>query len=155
MMHFSQVPYQRNPNAPIGKMVLLLTTIGRKSGQPRVTPLQYEEVDGAYYCGSARGTEADWYKNILACPQVELQVGDQRLTARAETITEPTRIADFLLLRLERHPRMLGMMMLLEGLSPHPSREQLEHAAQHLALVKLIPIRLETISIAEFTERGK
>ncbi len=139
MMHFAQVPYQRNPNAPIGKMVLLLTTIGRKSGQPRVTPLQYEEVDGAYYVGSARGTEADWYKNILACPQVELQIAERRLTARAETMTDPTRLADFLELRLKRHPRMLGMMMLLEGLPPHPTRAQLEQAAQHLALVKLTP----------------
>ncbi len=139
MMHFAQVPYRRNPNAPIGKMVLLLTTIGRKSGQPRVTPLQYEEVDGAYYVGSARGTEADWYKNLVACPQVELQVRQQRITARAETITDPTRIADFLAMRLKRHPRMLGMMMLLEGLPPRPSRKQLERAAQHLALVKLIP----------------
>ncbi len=139
MMHFAQVPYKRNPNAPIGKMVLLLTTIGRKSGKLRVTPLQYEELDGAYYVGSARGTEADWYKNLVACPQVELQVAGRQLAARAETITEPSRIADFLALRLQRHPRMLGMMMLLEGLPPRPSRQQLEHAAQHLALVKLTP----------------
>ena len=28
------------------RMVLLLTTTGRKSGLPRVTPLQYEDIDG-------------------------------------------------------------------------------------------------------------
>ena len=49
-----------------GRFVLLLTTIGRKSGLPRATPLQYEEVDGQYRIASARGTEADWYRNILA-----------------------------------------------------------------------------------------
>jgi hypothetical protein len=45
------------------RLVLLLTTSGRISGQPRVTPLQFEEIDGAYYVASARGTEADWFKN--------------------------------------------------------------------------------------------
>ncbi len=155
MMHFAQVPYRRNPNAPIGKMVLLLTTIGRKSGQPRMTPLQYEEVDGAYYIGSARGTEADWYKNLVACPQVELQIGQRRVTARAETISDPERIADFLALRLDRHPRMLGMMMLLEGLPPHPTRAQLEHAAQHLALVKFTPIRVDEFATIENAQGGK
>ena len=38
----------------IGRHVLLLTTTGRKSGLRRVTPLQYEEIDGVFYIGSAR-----------------------------------------------------------------------------------------------------
>ena len=46
------------------RVMMLLTSIGRKSGMPRVTPLQYEEVDGDYYIASARGWEADWFKNI-------------------------------------------------------------------------------------------
>ena len=41
------------------RIVLLLTTIGRKTGLPRVTPLQFEQIDGAYYIGSARGQDAD------------------------------------------------------------------------------------------------
>ncbi|MGB8647087.1 MAG: nitroreductase family deazaflavin-dependent oxidoreductase [Anaerolineae bacterium] len=138
-MHFAQVPYARNPNAPIGQLVLLLTTTGRKSGQARVTPLQYEEVDGVAYVASARGTEADWYRNLVACPQVQVQIGSRRFSALAELIADPQRIADFLELRLKRHPRMIGMMMLLEGLPPHPRREQLEHAAVRLALVALHP----------------
>ena len=39
----------------VGKIILLLTTTGRKSGLKRITPLQYEEIDGKYYLGSARG----------------------------------------------------------------------------------------------------
>ena len=41
------------------RVVMLLTTIGRKSGLPRQTPLQYEEIEGVYYVGSARGVQAD------------------------------------------------------------------------------------------------
>ena len=43
-----------------GRLVLLLTTTGRKSGLHRVTPLQYEEIEGKIYVGAARGQKADW-----------------------------------------------------------------------------------------------
>jgi F420H(2)-dependent quinone reductase len=66
------------------RMVLLLTTIGRKSGLPRVTPLQYEEIEGVYYLGSARGAQADWYRNILANPQVQIQIRKQCWNGTAE-----------------------------------------------------------------------
>ena len=68
----------------LGRMLLLLTTTGRKSGLPRTTPLQYEELDGAYYIGSARGTKADWFRNILADPHVEVEVKSKRFPAIAE-----------------------------------------------------------------------
>jgi deazaflavin-dependent oxidoreductase (nitroreductase family) len=80
--------------------VLLLTTTGRKSGLPRLTPLQYELVDSVYYIASARGQQADWFKNLQANPQVEVEVSGRRFDAFAEAITDPVRIADFLQLRL-------------------------------------------------------
>jgi hypothetical protein len=43
----------------MGRLVLLLTTTGRKSGKPRVVPLQYEEIDGKICVGSSRGLKAD------------------------------------------------------------------------------------------------
>ena len=39
----------------LSRPVLLLTTTGRRSGMPRVTPLQYEEIDGTIYLAAARG----------------------------------------------------------------------------------------------------
>jgi deazaflavin-dependent oxidoreductase (nitroreductase family) len=74
-----------------GRFVLLLTTIGRKSGLPRVTPLQYEEVDGKYYVASARGVQADWFRNILANPAVEVRVKSQRFDGVAEAISDKER----------------------------------------------------------------
>ena len=58
----------------IGHMVLLLTTTGRKSGLPRATPLQYEEVDNVIKVAAALGQKADWYCNIIANPNVEVRV---------------------------------------------------------------------------------
>jgi len=41
--------YRAGLGPVIGRVVLLLTTTGRRSGLPRVTPLQYEQIDGAIY----------------------------------------------------------------------------------------------------------
>lgn len=122
------------------RLVLLLTTTGRKSGLPRITPLQFEEVDGAYYVASARGSKADWFKNIQANPQVHVQIGDQEFDAAAEPVTDPARIADFIELRLERHPRMIRLIMhLIDGLPLRYTRADLEALCRSKALVILRP----------------
>lgn len=123
----------------IGRLVLLLTTRGRKTGLLRVTPLQYEQIEGKYYVGSAFGTRTDWYKNILADPGVRVRVGRKEFKAFAETSTDPVRIADFLDYRLAHHPHMIGMMLRAEGLPSSPSRQDLESLAEDKALVILHP----------------
>jgi deazaflavin-dependent oxidoreductase (nitroreductase family) len=121
----------------IGPPVLVLITTGRKSGRPHKTPLQYELLDGTYYVGSARGTQADWYRNILGDPKVTVEIAGREFTAQAEAITDPVRIADFLEMRLERHPKMIGAMMRFEGLPAVFSRAELEEFVSHKALVAL------------------
>ncbi len=123
----------------IGRLVLLLTTRGRKTGRLRVTPLQYEQIEGKYYVASAFGTRSDWYCNILADPGVRVRVGRKEFEAIAEPSSDPVQIADFLEVRLARHPRMIGMMLRAEGLPPLPSRQDLENLAEDKALVILHP----------------
>jgi deazaflavin-dependent oxidoreductase (nitroreductase family) len=124
---------------PIQRKVLILTTTGRKSGLPRQTPLQYEEINGLIYVASARGTAADWYRNLQKQPQVLLKFGDRQLSGVAETVTEPAKIADFLQYRLEHHPRMIGAIMRLEGLPWCYTRADLEKFAQEKALAVIRP----------------
>jgi len=124
----------------LGRFILLLTTRGRKSGIPRLTPLQYEIIDGDYYLGSARGVKADWVRNILAHPEVELQIKRKIIRGVAEVITDPWRIADFLELRLQRHPVMVGRIMEMDGLSRKPCRADLEVYASKLAMVIIHPV---------------
>lgn len=120
------------------RMVLLLTTIGRKTGQPRVTPLQFEEVGGDIYIASARGQEADWFKNILANPNVHAQIGKREFDVLAEPVTDPRRIADFIELRLKRHPLMVRLIMhLFDGLPLRFERTDLESYSEGKALVIL------------------
>jgi deazaflavin-dependent oxidoreductase (nitroreductase family) len=61
-----------------GKPVILLTTIGAKSGKIRKTPLMRVEHDGEYAVVASLGGAPKnpvWYYNIKAHPQVELQDG--------------------------------------------------------------------------------
>lgn len=123
----------------LGRLVLLLTTRGRKTGLFRVTPLQYEQIEGRYYVASAFGDRADWYRNILVDPDVRVRVGRKEFRALAEPCTDPVLIADFLEYRLAHHPRMIGMMLRAEGLPPSPSRHDLEYLAENKVMVILHP----------------
>jgi deazaflavin-dependent oxidoreductase (nitroreductase family) len=122
---------------PPASLVLVLTTTGRKSGLPRQTPLQYEEIEGAYYVGSARGQQADWYRNILTNPCVEVQVGEEHFTGEARAITDVKEVADFLQYRLDLHPRMIGTLMRAEGLPRKHTRADLEKFAADKAVVAI------------------
>ena len=125
----------------VGKLILLLTTTGRKSGQKRITPLQYEEIDGKYFLGSARGTRSDWYRNIEANDRVEARVKNRRFRGMAKTVTDPLQIADFLEIRLHRHPFMMGLLMQkAHGLPKHPCREMLLELAASEAMVIIQPV---------------
>jgi len=67
---------------------LLLTTKGRKSGDKWLFPLFYGETGKSYFIVASKGGAPDhpgWYKNILANPEVEIQVGTKKLKARART----------------------------------------------------------------------
>ena len=128
----------------VGRLILLLTTTGRKTGRRRVTALQYEEVGGAYLLGSSRGMRADWVRNLVAHPEVEIRVRSRWFRGRAEAVTDPERIADYMELRLQRHPRMVGRILQMEGLPARPARAQLVAYAAHLALVTVRPLSGES-----------
>ena len=67
---------------------LLLTTTGRKSGEPRHSPLLYQAAgDGFVIIGSKGGAPAHpaWYVNLLADPNAEIRVGAKALKVKART----------------------------------------------------------------------
>ncbi len=124
-------------------IVLLLTTTGRKSGLPRVTPLQFEEIDGDYYIASARGRAADWFKNIQSNPNVHVQIRERGFDAIAEPVIDPIRIADFIELRLHRHPVMIRLIMhLFDSLPLRFTHADLEEFCSEKAMVILHPNEL-------------
>lgn len=69
-----------------GRPLLLLTTTGAKSGQLRTTPMMYIRADDRLLViASNAGAPAhpDWYRNLLAHPQVSVEVGNETFKAVA------------------------------------------------------------------------
>jgi len=77
-----------------GAPILLLTTKGRSSGEPRIIPIIFSRYNGAYVIMGSRGgspTHPKWYLNILADPHVQLQVKADKFAAVARTAASPER----------------------------------------------------------------
>jgi deazaflavin-dependent oxidoreductase (nitroreductase family) len=73
-----------------GTKTLLLTTTGRRSGEPREHALIYGRHGDDYLVVASKGGAPQhpaWYLNLRENPEVELQVGDERFAATARTAT--------------------------------------------------------------------
>jgi deazaflavin-dependent oxidoreductase (nitroreductase family) len=77
-----------------GKTLLILHTIGAKSGQEHINPVAYvRDGDRIVIIASKGGapTNPDWYYNILANPRVTVEVGTEQFQAQAAVASEPER----------------------------------------------------------------
>ena len=79
-----------------GAPVLLLHTTGRKTGTERVNPMMYLAQDGRTFVFASKSgapSNPDWYKNLLANPQVTVELGARTFPATAVPVTGPERDA--------------------------------------------------------------
>jgi deazaflavin-dependent oxidoreductase (nitroreductase family) len=98
-----------------GKNVLLLTTIGAKSGAERLSPLVYTRDGDRYVIAASMGgapKNPAWYHNLVANPKVTVEVGTEKFEATA------TAIAD----RAERDRLYAGMVAHAEGFADYEKK---------------------------------
>ena len=110
--------YTRTRGRMGGRSVLLLTTVGRRSGTPRRTPVQYERIDGdLILVAAAHGAPEPpaWWRNLEADPAVTVQIGRDVLPMRAITVSADE--------RQELWPRLCDRNRLLEGVERRAGRE--------------------------------
>lgn len=77
-----------------GRPLLLLHTTGAKSGLERVTPVMYVKDKDRYAVIASYGgapTHPDWYFNIVANPEVSIEVGSEHINTTATIAKEPER----------------------------------------------------------------
>jgi deazaflavin-dependent oxidoreductase (nitroreductase family) len=73
-----------------GRPLLLLTTTGAKSGQRRTNPVMYNRDGDRLLVFASKGgapTSPDWYHNLVAHPEVTVEVGNEKYDAIATPIT--------------------------------------------------------------------
>jgi len=77
-----------------GAPLLLLHTIGARSGQPRINPMMYLQDGERYLVFASKAgadTNPDWYYNLKAHPDTQIEVGDATIDVHAEEILGPER----------------------------------------------------------------
>jgi deazaflavin-dependent oxidoreductase (nitroreductase family) len=71
-----------------------LTTIGRKSGEPRTVTIWFVVDDGGrLYVQSGKGGKTDWYQNLLHTPAVTMRMGELAMSGVATPVEDQTEIA--------------------------------------------------------------
>ena len=69
-----------------GMPLLILFNHGAKTGALRINPLAYQKVEGGYAIFGSKGgspTHPSWYHNLMANPDVEIELGTETLAVRA------------------------------------------------------------------------
>ena len=97
---------------------LVLDTVGRRTGQPRRQMLIYGEDGGNYIVVASKGgwdKHPHWYENLVAHPEVQVQVKADRFAARARTATPEE--------KARLWPMMLAVYPLYEDYQRKTSRE--------------------------------
>ena len=77
-----------------GAPLLLLHTLGARSGRPRVNPVMYLKDGKRYVVFASKGgadSNPDWYYNLRAHPDIKIEVGDDTIDVRAEEVRGPER----------------------------------------------------------------
>lgn len=116
--------------------IMVITHTGRKSGRRRRTPVNYALVDGDLYCLAAYGRRADWYRNLVAQPAVEVWLSTGRWAGLAEDANRHPRRTDLVRLVLIQS----GFAAYAAGLNPRRmSDRELEAAAAPYRLVRIQP----------------
>ncbi|NNE11090.1 MAG: nitroreductase family deazaflavin-dependent oxidoreductase [Ilumatobacter sp.] len=67
-----------------------VVTTGRVSGRPHEIEIWFGVMDDAMYLISGNGPTADWYRNMLADPEVTVKLAGEQHVGRARDVTDPT-----------------------------------------------------------------
>ena len=78
----------------IGRLIMIMTTTGRKSGLPRRTAIEFHEFKGRKYVFSGWGTKTDWYRNIEANPYITIQTWRGAESVQARRIVSETELTE-------------------------------------------------------------
>lgn len=75
-----------------GSPLLLQRTIGARSGKSHIVPVMYLKDGARYLVFASNGgadTNPDWYYNLKAHPDIQIEVGDETINVHAEEIVGP------------------------------------------------------------------
>ena len=121
---------------PIWGYMMVLKTTGRKSCKTRYSPVNYTIANGNIYCMAGWGHIADWYRNLLANPNIEIILPTGALTGAAEEVSVSTERTAILRKVLQAG----GFAGFLLGVNPYMvSNEKLAEKTKGIPLIRIRP----------------
>jgi len=124
---------------PLSGYIMVIKTIGRKTGKTRYTPVNYGIYQGDLYCLAGAGHISDWYQNIQVNPKIEIIHPDGPLAGVVEEVTDP--VKKIILIRMVL--KNAGFAGFFEGFNPFKvTDEELERKIGNLPLLRIHPTGL-------------
>lgn len=71
-----------------------ITVTGRRSGRQITIPVWFVEEGERVYLLPMRGSDADWYRNLLNNPTIRVAVGGAEHTTKVTPITDPSKVSE-------------------------------------------------------------
>ena len=122
---------------PMGGYILLLQVRGRRTGRLRSIPLSYLIADGAIWVMAGFGIQTQWYRNLMARPEVEVRLPGRSVRCEAQVCVDPV-IRTTMLPRLTRAAGVPGVLI---GCNPwRASDERIVALLAGIPLIRLVPM---------------
>jgi deazaflavin-dependent oxidoreductase (nitroreductase family) len=124
----------------LGRRVMLIEHVGRRSGKVRrtmVVVVEHDREDGSYVIASGFGRTAQWYRNLQANPKATIRVGRRRLRVVAEELT-PASGGEVMARYARSHPlavRWLGPILAIP-----PGTTDYHAAGERIPFLRLRPV---------------
>jgi deazaflavin-dependent oxidoreductase (nitroreductase family) len=124
---------------PFSGYIMVMKLVGRKSGKARFTPVNYAIHKGDIYCISGGRQTSDWYKNLLATPEIEVILPGGAFYARADEIPDP-KLRRLVIRQVLKNAGFAGFF---EGYNPFTiTDDELMRKSADLPLLRLHPLGL-------------
>lgn len=142
--------YQAGLGVLLGRRMLLLEHVGRKSGQVRRVVIEVVARDDPYgpswTVASGFGPQAAWYRNLLATPRASIRIGGRRHDVGARFLP-PEEGGELMARYAVRHPRVARRLCAFMGFEvTEPSPEEFRRVGRSIPFVRLEPAGAESVS---------
>ena len=122
---------------PLTGYIMVLKVIGRKTGKVRYAPVNYTIHKGDIYCISGGRQTSDWYRNLLATPEVEIILPSGPVYARVDEIPDP----DARRVLIRQILKNAGFAGFFEGYNPFTiTDDELMHKSGDMPLLRFHPL---------------
>ncbi|MGH3504750.1 MAG: nitroreductase family deazaflavin-dependent oxidoreductase [Nocardioidaceae bacterium] len=120
---------------------MLLTHTGRVTGKPRqvvIEAIDHDPAEGSYVGPSSYGQRSDWYRNILATPDVTVQVGSHAMPMTAAPLG-PDESAELMARYGGKHPRLGKRLARFMGFLVDGSMADYREVGRRIQFVRFRP----------------